>query len=127
VPGAQPTDFRNTYEYPAPKYAANFDASWSFHKLTLAYSLAWHSHVPRYTNDQIASDPNFVAPQYKYIKARAEHDIFASYDWSDQFQLYGGVKNFTDQKPDIGEPLLPTEPLGRFFYFGAKVKLARVF
>jgi len=127
IPGAEPTDFRNTYEYPAPKYAFNFDASWVFHKLTLAYNLTWHSHVLRYTNDQIASDPNFVAPKYKYIKPRSEHDIFASYDFNDMIQLYGGIKNFTDQKPDLGQTLLPTEPLGRFFYVGAKVKLARIF
>ena len=127
IPGADPTDYRNTFEYPAPKYSFNFDASWVYKKLTLSYNLTWHSHVLRYTNDQIASDPNFVAPKYKYIKAKGEHDLYAAYDFNDMIQLYGGVNNFTDQKPDIGQPLLPTEPLGRFFYIGAKVKLARIF
>ncbi len=127
VPGADPTDFRGTYEYPAPKYSANFDASWAFKKFTLAYNLAWYSHVLRYTHDQIDSDPNFVAPKYKYIKARWEHDIHAAYDFNEQIQVYGGINNFTDQKPDIGQIRLPVEPQGRFFYVGAKVKLARLF
>jgi hypothetical protein len=44
-----------------------------------------------------------------------------------RFQVYAGINNFTDQKPDLGETLLPTEALGRSFYLGAKVKLARIF
>jgi iron complex outermembrane receptor protein len=127
VPGAAATDFRGTYEYPAPKYLVNFDASWAFKKLTLAYNLAWYSHVLRYTHDQINSDPDFVAPKYKYIKARFEHDIQASYDFNEMIQVYGGINNFTDQKPDLGQIRQPVEPQGRFFYIGAKVKLARVF
>ena len=61
------------------------------------------------------------------IKDKGEHDIFASYDFTDQLQLYGGISNFTDQKPDLGQLFLPTEPRGRFFFVGAKVKLDRLF
>jgi outer membrane receptor protein involved in Fe transport len=127
APGALPKNYRGTFELNAPKYTINFDATWTYKKLTMAYALAWHSGVLRFTHDQTDSDPNFVSPKYKRIKPKGEHDIYASYDFTDQLQLYGGISNFTDQKPDIGQLFLPTEARGRFFFLGAKVKLRRLF
>ena len=53
--------------------------------------------------------------------------IDASYDVNDQMQVYGGVNNVTDAKPALGLQAYPNQPLGRFFFVGAKLKLAKLF
>ena len=127
TPGAEPTDYRGTYELPAPKFQANLDANWKYHALTLAYNLSWFSHTLRYSHDEVDADPNLTAPQYKYYKAKFQHDIYASYDVGERFEFYGGINNFTNAKPDLGSETYPVEPLGRYFFVGAKVKLAKLF
>ncbi|MBB4860358.1 hypothetical protein HNO88_003701 [Novosphingobium chloroacetimidivorans] len=43
------------------------------------------------------------------------------YDLGDTFAFYAGVRNFTNQGPDIGfETIVPISPFGRFFYAGAE-------
>jgi len=127
TPGADPTNYRGTYELPAPKYQVNLDTSWIYGKLTLAYNLNWSSHTLRYPHDEVDADPNLTAPEYKYIKAHSQHDIYASYDVTDKMQIYGGINNFTDAKPDFASITYPNEPLGRFLFVGAKVKLDKLF
>ena len=73
------------------------------------------------------ADPNHTAPEYKYIKARAQHDIYASYDVTEQFQVFAGINDFTNLKPGFAALNYPNDPLGRFFFVGAKVKLAKLF
>ena len=127
IPGADPTDYRGTQELPAPKYQFNLDVAWTIHKLTLAYNLNWFSHTLRYSHDTVNADPEHTAPEYKYIKARAQHDIYASYDVTEKFQIFGGINDFTNPKPGFAALNYPDDPLGRFFFVGAKVKLAKLF
>ena len=47
------------------------------------------------------------------------HDLSASYAIDDQFEIYGGVKNLTDEEPFITSYSFPTSPRGRYFFFGA--------
>jgi len=132
TPGADPINYRATYASVAitgglaPKYQANFDTTWSYKKLTLGYSLAWSEHALRFSHDAVDADPNLTAPEYKYIKAHWQHDIYASYDVNEKFEMYGGVKNLTQPKPDPSLIYYPNEPLGRYLYVGAKVKLGRI-
>ena len=127
IPGADPTDYRGTQELPAPKYQFNLDLSWTVRKLTLAYNLSWFSHTLRYSNDTVNADPNHTAPEYKYIKAHSQHDIYAAYDVNEKFQIFGGINDFTNPKPDFASLSYPNDPLGRFFFVGAKVKLGKLF
>ncbi len=135
TPGADLTNFRgasngassnSTDVRPAPKFSANFDARWNYHGFALAYNLSWFSHTLRYSHDQVNGDPNLTALEYKYYKARFQHDIYASIDVTDRFELYGGINNFLDTKPGLGSEIYPIEPLGRFFFAGVKLKIARV-
>lgn len=133
TPGADPVNYRGTYDSVAitgglaPKYQANFDTTWSYKKLTLGYTLSWFDHVLRYSHDEVNADPNLTAPEYKYIKAHWEHDIYVSYDVSDRMQIYGGIKNLTQPKPDLSAFYYPNDSVGRFLFVGAKVKLAKLF
>ena len=125
TPGADPTNERGTAF--SPKYQANFDATWKLGKVSLGYDLAWFAHTLRYSHDQVNADPNLTAPEYKYIKAHWQHDVYASFDVTEKMQVYGGINNVTDAKPDFASISYPNEPLGRFLFIGAKVKLGRIF
>ena len=52
-----------------------------------------------------------------------QHDLNASFQYSDQLMLYGGIKNMTGEVPYITEFAYPASPRGRFFYFGINVQL----
>lgn len=120
-PGADVTNSRG--EAYAPKYTINADLSWQKGPLTLNYGILWFDKTLRYSNQDVASSPDLVAPEYLYLKQRWQHDVYASYDVSDRFQIYGGVRNLWGQEPDIGTTTYPVDSVGRFMFVGARVKL----
>ncbi|MBB5687201.1 TonB-dependent receptor plug domain-containing protein [Sphingobium boeckii] len=124
TPGAAPTDLRGIIY--APKYQANLDATWQMDGFALNYGLSWFDKTQRYSANEMAADPDIVEARYLYYKERWQHDIYASIDVDARFQLYGGVNNFTNAKPDIGQNRYPVSAVGRFFFVGAKVKLADI-
>ena len=71
----------------------------------------------------VAGDPDYVAPEYLYYKARWQHDLYLAFDVDKRFQFYTGVNNLFNQQPDVGATSFPISSVGRFFYAGAKVKL----
>lgn len=125
TPGADPTDSRGTAY--APKYQATGDLTWSSGVITLNYGLSWFDKTLRYSKLIVAGDPDYVAPEYLYYKERWQHDLFASVDVNKSFQIYGGVNNVFDQKPDIGATTYPISSVGRFAYAGVRVKTGRLF
>lgn len=125
IPGADPVN--DAYTSYVPKYQAKFDLSWNKGPLTISYGLSWWSKTYRFDRQEVASNPDIVAPEYLKYKERWVHDIYASYDIDERLQLYTGIDNFANQKPDIGANSYPVSSVGRFFYVGAKVKLADVF
>lgn len=127
TPGADVTNSRGEAASRAPKYTVNADLTWQYNGLTLNYGILWFDKTSRYTNQQMAGDPNIVAPEYKYLKARWQHDIYVSYDVNDRFQIYGGVRNLWGQEPDLGTRIYPVSAVGRFGFVGARVKLPKVF
>lgn len=120
TPGAPLTDSRG--EAFAPKYQVNTDLTWQMGDLTLNYGLSWFNKTSRFSNQSIASNPDIVAPEYLFYKARWVHDIYASVDVTKGFQLYGGVNNVFDQEPDLGASDYPSSAVGRFLFVGARVK-----
>ncbi|MEI6486861.1 MAG: TonB-dependent receptor [Sphingomonadales bacterium] len=109
-----------------PKWVANFDLTWLHGPLVINYGLAWQGKTQRYTDIQLRANPDISDPRYFLYKERWEHDIQVAYSIDKRFTLYGGINNFTDQKPDIAATNgLPVSAVGRYFYVGAKVNLGR--
>ena len=119
--GAQPDDDVN--EQFSPKYIGTLDATWTKGPFTLNYGLSWQGKTRRYTTEQLAANPDRSDPRYFFYKERWEHDVYASYEVEDRFTFYGGVNNFTDQKPDISVTSYPVSAVGRYFYVGAKIRM----
>jgi outer membrane receptor protein involved in Fe transport len=113
-------------EKSAPKYQATMDLGWTRGPVTLNYGLSWFDKTSRFGNLETRNNPDIAEERYKFVKARWVHDIFASVDVAENFQFYGGVNNFTDEKPALGQFDYPVNAVGRFFFVGAKVKFAGV-
>jgi outer membrane receptor protein involved in Fe transport len=110
-----------------PKFLANLDLTWRKGPFTMNYGLAWFSKTYRYDFNEMAANPDIAEPKYKKYKERARHDIYASYDFEDRFKLFGGVRNFTNQKPDVGSIAYPIDAVGRFFFMGVEAKFGNLF
>jgi outer membrane receptor protein involved in Fe transport len=120
-PGAEVDNDRG--EAGAPKYSATGDITWSLGRLTLNYGVNWFSKTLRFSNERTRDDPDIVAPEYLYFKERWEHEAQASFNVNDRFNIYGGVNNLFDTKPDVGSASYPVSSVGRFFYVGVKAKV----
>ena len=107
-----------------PVWQINFDASWTVHNFTINYGYNYSSPTRRISKEAQRADPLYVAPQYFYYSAHSTHDIQVRYDIAHHWEVYVGCNNFTDQRPDIGDPQPsePVSPLGRFVYVGMQAK-----
>ncbi len=121
TPGAA---LENNVDQPfRPQYNFVFSPSWISGPLTLSYNLRWQNGVRRFARIDTDNNPTLVDPRYLRYKELWQHDLQAEIAAGDDFSFYGGVNNLADQKPDIGfETNVPISPVGRFFYFGAKVR-----
>ncbi len=61
------------------------------------------------------------------MKEHWQHDVYGAVDVNDKFQMYAGVNNLFNQKPDIGTNTYPVNSVGRFCYVGVKASLGKLF
>ncbi|MFD1035145.1 TonB-dependent receptor plug domain-containing protein [Sphingomonas hankookensis] len=123
TPGAPVTNNRQEASFRAPKYSANADLTWSLENVTVNYGVNFMDKTLRYSNLTNESNPDVVAPEYKYIKAMWQHDIYVSVDATDRFQFYTGINNVLGQKADIADTTYIQQIIGRYFFAGARVKM----
>ncbi|HEY1125068.1 MAG TPA: TonB-dependent receptor [Sphingobium sp.] len=122
--GADPKDERNSAAYPAPKFSANFDLTWTKGPFTMNYGINWFSKTRRVTPEQEAANPDYVEAKYIWYRERWEHELYLSYAvLQDKLDFYVGVTNLWDRKPDDGAVAYPVSAVGRAFYVGVKTKL----
>ncbi|MDJ0909839.1 MAG: TonB-dependent receptor [Woeseiaceae bacterium] len=122
LPGADPdsdlgeSDPSNGFQ--APEYQVAFNALWARGPLAVNYSLNWFDETQRYTDEEIANNPDIAAPQYLSYDDHIVQDLQVRWDHGESWSFYGGVNNLTDEKPDIGETFFPVSAVGRYFYVG---------
>jgi outer membrane receptor protein involved in Fe transport len=121
--GADPENELDSPAYPAPRYTAVFDLNWTKGPVTLNYGINWWDKTRRVTREQEAANPDYVAPEYIWYKAKWEHELYASYNFDDQYEIYAGINNLFDTKPDVGAVGYPISAVGRSFYLGVKAKV----
>ena len=70
-------------------------------------------------NDEIASFDNATTDDLWV------HDISASFVFGDneEYVVYGGINNVTDEDPFDTQPSFPTGALGRYMYLGATLRM----
>ncbi len=109
--------------YPAPKYSATFDLTWMKGPLTINYGINWFSKTRRVTREQEAANPDYAPAQYIWYREKWEHELYVSFNVDNRFDIYGGVNNLFDRKPDDGATAYPIDATGRAFYVGVKAKI----
>lgn len=105
----------------APEWQANFDVTWEMGPVSVNYGYSWFDKTSRVSNVTLNTQPDSLPPEWMYYDARSVHDIQARYSLNEQFSVYGGVNNITDQEPQpigFGDASYPVSSLGRFFYLG---------
>jgi outer membrane receptor protein involved in Fe transport len=108
-----------------PQWTANFSPTWAFHNVTVIYNLRWNDAVRAFSRATTDASPNVVERKYLRFAALWQQDVQAKFDIRERFQVYAGVNNLTDRKPDPASYFtnVPISPLGRFFYAGARFDL----
>ena len=121
-PGA---DVENQREYAntssggaAPKFSGTATLNWRKGPFDVTYDLQYFSRTLRFTREQVAGQPDIVAPQYLRYKESVLHNLQASLDVTKRFNFYLGVNNLLDAKPDVGAIAYPVPAIGRYFYAG---------
>ncbi len=119
TPGADiDTDLGEEY---FPKLSGTLDLSWNNGPLTLGYGINWFSRTDRWTRETLAGDPDFTDSRYFKVKQKMEHDLNAGYDFNDHVNIYAGINNLLDEKPEFGYASYPISAMGRYFYAGARM------
>lgn len=107
----------------APKFSGNATLNWRIGRFDLNYDVQYFSRTLRFTREQLAGQPDIVAPQYIRYKESWLHNAQASIDVAKEFNFYLGVNNIFDAKPDVGAIAYPVSAVGRFLYAGVRVRL----
>jgi outer membrane receptor protein involved in Fe transport len=105
-----------------PKYSSTLDVNWARGPLSFTYGINWHSETDRYEREILAGDPDYVDPRYFKVKAKWEHEINTSYAINDSINVYAGINNLFDEKPEFDYASYPVSAMGRYFYLGANMK-----
>ncbi len=120
--GAEIEDDKFLSTYPAPEFSAMFDLTWTKGPFMLNYGINWASKTRRVTIEQETANPDYLPSEYIWYKEKWEHEIYVRYDLDDRFQLYGGINNLFDTKPDVGAVAYPISAVGRAGFVGFRVK-----
>ncbi len=109
-------------DFNAPNFQATLDIDWTWHKWDVNYGYGYFSRTRRVGRVTRVSNPDILEHKYYDYSARREQDIAVSYNVNKGVEVYGGINNFTNQKPEFQDYYYPVSPLGRFYYFGLRVK-----
>lgn len=122
--GAEQIDERTTADLQsgtyAPKWTTTFDTTWEFGGLTVNYGFNYFSKTSRYSLLTLAGNPDQASRANIYYDAQETHDLSASFDFLDDYRVYAGVNNLTNERPDF-TTIFPVSPVGRFYFAGLTV------
>ena len=120
-----PSDFSEVNpeltEINRPEIAGNIALGWNWGGL----SVGWQS---QYLGEMLESGLEVETANTLYGRVVLKgdtwiHDLNATYLWSDQLTVFGGINNLTQEVPFITTNAFPASPRGRMMFLGANYTL----
>jgi outer membrane receptor protein involved in Fe transport len=106
-----------------PEWQANFDMLWQRSNTTLRWQIHYFDETSRFDEATTDNNPNIVEKRYLEFKRKLTHDLYGGYQYNDQINLFAGVNNLMNEKPEIGMLAYPVSPIGRYLYAGIRFSL----
>ena len=104
-----------------PEWQANGAVSLGYGPLTIGYRLQWIDSQGLAGTDITRTGTTLAGPA-GFIDDVFIHDASFDLEVNDQFNLYGGVNNFTNVEPYPTNSAYPVSPYGRYFFLGVRVR-----
>lgn len=104
-----------------PEIAGNVSLGWTWGNL----SVRWQS---QYLGEMLESGLEVETANSLYGPSVLKdevwlHDLNATYNWSDELTIFGGINNVTQETPFITTNAFPASPRGRMMFLGANYNL----
>jgi len=121
-------------EVQTPELTGNLLLSWQRGPMNVGFQTTYQSKqfLAPITAAQAAgaadSDPDTLSHFQTYLNGDRTNDVFifdvnGSYEFNDQFTIYGGVNNIADKDPFSTQTAWPVGPRGRFVFLGVNYKM----
>lgn len=103
-----------------PELSGNLNLSWARGPLNVGFQT---QYISRQAVDEVEDVLGLNGSQALYGDAGFFDEAYifdanASYEFNDQFTVYGGVNNIADKDPYATQTAWPVGPRGRFFFLG---------
>ncbi len=85
----------------APEWVANFDLTWRWDKWDANWGVNYNSETLRPPLINAQRDTAFEFIDDPFVDRFINHDVQVGYSFSDNARIYGGVRNLTDEFPDL--------------------------
>lgn len=115
-------------EVQRPELAGNVSFNWAWNDLSIGLNSQYMGEqylafveveqVENSNPDEILYDQNQVLMDEFWI-----HNLNASYKFNEDVEVYGGIRNVTDEEPFSTNNAFPTSARGRFFFVGVNYKM----
>lgn len=108
-------------ELSAPEWSGLGSVSWSNGPLQLTWRTQYVGRQAAAMAIQIErialefGDEGFADPYWI-------HDIAANFEFSEDFEIYGGVNNITNKTPYLASSAYPVSGIGRFYFLGMRAR-----
>lgn len=111
-----------------PEWQANFDMRWlsASTNLTLNWRIHYFDETFRFDENTRRNNPDIVAKHYFTYDRKLTQDIFSKFRINENFELFGGINNLTNQQPDLGDwkaVSYPVSAVGRNYFLGLNFSL----
>ena len=107
-------------EVQRPKLSGNLLLSWDRGPLSAGFQTTYQS---KQSVDEIEDVIAGQFGDFGYFDETFIFDVNGSYEYNDQFTIYGGVNNIADKDPFSTQTAWPVGPRGRFVFLGVNYKM----
>ena len=104
-----------------PERAGNVYLSWNYGDFSVAFQSQYLDEMLLGTVEIETADTLYG--KKVYMDETWIHDISASYTYSDEITIYGGIRNLSEEDPFMTENAFPASPRGRMIFLGGTYRL----